>query len=128
MKAALETAAALPTKGRRIAVLGDMLELGAAAERYHRELGEFAAECELDFLICVGPGGATIAEAAVTAGHPKARVARYRDSGTLAAQIRRFLNEGDLVLLKASRGVRLEAVAKAIAAPPVAAVRRGAAS
>jgi len=128
MKAALETAAALPTKGRRIAVLGDMLELGAAADRYHKELGEFAARCELDFLICVGPGGATIAEAAVAAGHPKARVARYRDSGTLAAQIRRFLNEGDLVLLKASRGVRLEAVANAIAAPPATAVRRGAAS
>jgi UDP-N-acetylmuramoyl-tripeptide--D-alanyl-D-alanine ligase len=128
MKAALETAAALPTSGRRIAVLGDMLELGAAAERYHKELGEFAAGCGLDFLICVGPGGATIADAAVAAGQPKGHVARYRDSGTLAAQIRRFLNEGDLVLLKASRGVRLEAVATAIAAPPATAVRRGAAS
>jgi UDP-N-acetylmuramoyl-tripeptide--D-alanyl-D-alanine ligase len=116
MKAALETVAALPTTGRRVAVLGDMLELGAAAERYHRELGEFAAGCKLDLLVCVGAGGATIADCAVAAGQPAATVARYRDSGTLAARIQRVLREGDLVLLKASRGVRLEAVANAIAA------------
>jgi UDP-N-acetylmuramoyl-tripeptide--D-alanyl-D-alanine ligase len=128
MKAALETAAALPAKGRRIAVLGDMLELGAAAERYHKELGEFAAGCGLDFLICVGAGGAIIADAAVAAGQPAAKVARYRDSGTLAARIRRLLQAGDLVLLKASRGVRLEAVANALAAPRATVLRRSAAS
>jgi UDP-N-acetylmuramoyl-tripeptide--D-alanyl-D-alanine ligase len=128
MKAALETVAALPSPGRRIAVLGDMLELGAATERYHKELGEFAAGCGLDYLICVGAGGAVIAESALAAGQPAATVARYRDSATLAAEIRHFLQDGDLVLLKGSRGVRLEAVANAIAAPQVAAVRRVAAS
>ena len=129
MKAALETAAALPAAGRRIAVLGDMLELGTASERYHRELGEFAAGCRLDYLVCVGPGGAVMAEAAVAAGQPAGRVARYRDSGTLAARIRAFLQDGDLVLLKASRGVRLEAVAAAITAPHAATpARRVAAS
>jgi UDP-N-acetylmuramoyl-tripeptide--D-alanyl-D-alanine ligase len=128
MKAALETVAALPSPGRRIAVLGDMLELGAATERYHKELGEFAAGCGLDFLVCVGAGGAVIAESALAAGQPAATVARYRDSATLAAEIRHFLQDGDLVLLKGSRGVRLEAVANAIAAPQVAAVRRVAAS
>jgi UDP-N-acetylmuramoyl-tripeptide--D-alanyl-D-alanine ligase len=105
-----------------------MLELGAASERYHRELGAFAAGCRLDCLICVGAGGATIADAAVAAGQPAATVARYRDSGTLAARIRNVVRDGDLVLLKASRGVRLEAVAGAIAAPPAAPLRRVAAS
>jgi len=55
-------------------------------------------------------------------------VAHFRDSGTLASQIRTFLRDGDLVLLKASRGVRLEAVASAIAAPRAAPRRRAAAS
>ena len=128
MKAALETVAALPAAGRRVAVLGDMLELGAASERYHRELGEFAAGCRLDDIICVGAGGATIADAAVAAGHPAERVRHFRDSGTLASHIRRFLRDGDLVLLKASRGVRLEAVAGAIAAPQATPLRRVAAS
>jgi UDP-N-acetylmuramoyl-tripeptide--D-alanyl-D-alanine ligase len=128
MKAALETVAALPASGRRIAVLGDMLELGAASDRYHRELGEFAAGCDLDYLVCVGPGGATIAAAAIAAGQPKGTVARYRDSATLSGRIRHLLQDGDLVLLKGSRGVRLEAVANAIAAPHGSAVRRSAAS
>ena len=127
MKAALETVVALPTSGRRVAVLGDMLELGPSSERYHRELGEFAAGLRLDLLVCVGPGGATIADAAVAAGQPAARTARYRDSGTLAADIRHVIQSGDFVLLKASRGMRLEAVANAIAAPQQA-VRRVAAS
>ena len=128
MMAALETVAVLPTTGRRIAVLGDMLELGPSSDRYHKELGEFAAGCHLDYLICVGQGGATIAEAAIAAGQPAAFVARYRDSATLSAGIRRLIREGDLVLLKASRGVRLEAVANALAAPQFAALRRVAAS
>jgi UDP-N-acetylmuramoyl-tripeptide--D-alanyl-D-alanine ligase len=123
MKAALETIAALPAQGRRVAVLGDMLELGAATERYHREIGAFAAGCGLDSLVCVGEWGGTIADAAVAAGQPEETVRRYRDSATTAQDARRLVQEGDLVLLKASRGVRLEAVATALLAPQ-AAVRR----
>lgn len=128
MKAALETVVALPARGRKVAVLGDMLELGDATERYHREIGEFAASCKLDQLICVGAWGKTIAEAAVAAGQPKATVTRYRDSATTAERIRQHLRESDLVLLKASRGVRLEAVANALLAAPAVARRHAAAS
>src|SRR3954469_23451102 len=102
MKAALETVVALPSPGRKIAVLGDMLELGEASERYHREIGESAASCKLDQLVCVGTWGRVIADAAVAAGQAKATVTRYRDSGTTAENIRHHLREGDLVLLKAS--------------------------
>jgi UDP-N-acetylmuramoyl-tripeptide--D-alanyl-D-alanine ligase len=128
MRAALETLAALPARGRKIAVLGDMLELGAATERYHREIGEYAASCGLDQLVCVGEWGRTIADAAVAAGQPKATVTRYRDSATTARDIRHHLRENDLVLLKASRGVRLEAVANALLAEPPATRRQAAAS
>jgi len=129
MRAALETVAALPVpdNGRRVAVLGDMLELGDATERYHREIGEFAAGCGLDVLICVGASGEWIAEAAVAAGQHPATVRRYRDSATIAADIRHYVRENDLVLLKASRGVRLEAVAHALLTPqqtPAALFRR----
>jgi UDP-N-acetylmuramoyl-tripeptide--D-alanyl-D-alanine ligase len=130
MRAALETVVALRTGGRKVAVLGDMLELGEASERYHREIGGFAASCKLDQLVCVGTWGRVIADAAVAAGQPKATVTRYRDSGTTAENIRHHLREGDLLLLKASRGVRLEAVANALLAeqPATHARRRAAAS
>ena len=128
MRAALETVVALPSQGRKVAVLGDMLELGDATERYHREIGEFAASCKLDQLICVGTWGKVIADAAVAAGQVKSTVIRYRDSGTTAENVGHHLREGDLVLLKASRGVRLEAVAGALLAAPAAAARRAAAS
>ena len=118
MKAALETIKALPAQGRRVAVLGDMLELGAATERYHKEIGEFAATCGLDALVCVGEWGETIADAAVAAGQPEASVIRFRDSATTAQEARRLVEQGDLILLKASRGVRLEAVASALLTPP----------
>src|SRR6185436_11109474 len=64
MRAALETIASLPKTGRRIAVLGDMLELGESGPRHHREIGEFAATCGIDLLVCVGEGGSQIAEGA----------------------------------------------------------------
>src|SRR5207302_8397356 len=54
MRAALETIAALPTRGRRIVVVADMLELGQSSDRYHREIGQVAAECKFDLLACVG--------------------------------------------------------------------------
>lgn len=128
MRAALETVVALPAQGRKIAVLGDMLELGDATERYHREIGEFVATCKLDQVVCVGEWGRTIADAAVAAGQPRATVTRYRDSATTAEDLRHHLHDGDLILLKASRSVRLEAVASALLDEQPAARRRAVAS
>jgi UDP-N-acetylmuramoyl-tripeptide--D-alanyl-D-alanine ligase len=116
MRAALETIAGLAVRdpGRRIAVLGDMLELGASSERYHRELGEFAVKCNLDVLACVGPGGETIAQAAEHAGMAIGAICRFKDSESAAREVPAWLRSGDLVLLKASRSMRLERVAEAI--------------
>ncbi len=116
MRAAIDTLAALASGGRRIAVLGEMRELGRSSERYHREIGAFAAtDGKLDLLACVGPGGAMIADSAIAAGFPVDRIRRFIDSADAASQLPTLLNEGDLVLLKASRGVRLEQVASGIA-------------
>ncbi len=115
MKAALETLAALPAHGRRVAVLGEMRELGAHSEQYHREIGAFTAGTgKIDLLICVGPAGEWIADAAIAAGFAAKAVAQFRDSIAAAAAIDELLLPGDLILLKASRGVRLETVATAI--------------
>jgi UDP-N-acetylmuramoyl-tripeptide--D-alanyl-D-alanine ligase len=116
MKAALLTFAAMPARGRKIAVLGDMREMGTHSPELHRQMGSFVGrEILPDLLICVGTEARIIAQAAVDAGLPAARVRHFANSdsaGILAAEI----SSGDLVLLKASRFIKLERVAKAIAA------------
>src|SRR5436190_18334860 len=77
MRAALETIAGLQPRGRRIAVLGDMKELGPAGERYHREIGEYAATCKLEVLACVGKLAAGIAQGAERAGMPLGALCRF---------------------------------------------------
>jgi UDP-N-acetylmuramoyl-tripeptide--D-alanyl-D-alanine ligase len=114
MKAALETVGGLPASGRRVAILGDMRELGNATERYHRELGTFAAQCKFDLLLCVGQEAKLYAEAARAAGMNEEAIHHYGDAKQLAGDIERHLRKDDLVLLKASRGIRLEEVAKVL--------------
>jgi UDP-N-acetylmuramoyl-tripeptide--D-alanyl-D-alanine ligase len=97
----------VPSGRRRIAVLGDMLELGPDEERLHREIGERAAR-SADALVAVGQRGRWIAEAAAGAG--AARVLTAEDADEAAAVVERDLapGPGDLVLLKASRGIGLD--------------------
>jgi UDP-N-acetylmuramoyl-tripeptide--D-alanyl-D-alanine ligase len=114
MKAALETASQLPATGRRFAIVADMLELGETSERFHREVGEFAAGCKFDALVCVGPQATFVKEAALAAGMDPARVTHFADSAAAADEVVRWLHPGDLILLKGSRGMRLEKVADAI--------------
>ncbi|MDB5355643.1 MAG: UDP-N-acetylmuramoyl-tripeptide--D-alanyl-D-alanine ligase [Phycisphaerales bacterium] len=127
MAAAIETAAALEAHGRRIGVLGDMRELGRSSDRYHREIGQFAAaNGRFDLLMCVGKQAKLIAEAAILAGFPENAVRRFEDAKSAATAFPDTLREGDLVLLKASRGVRLEEVAIAIAKRAAEAARKAA--
>ena len=116
MRAALDTATVLPTGGRRIAVLGDMRELGPSSERYHREIGDLAGRSGFAMLAFVGQDAKWMADAAEAAGMPTKNVFRFDDSGTAAEHLPGMVHEGDLVLVKASRGIKLEVVAKALAA------------
>jgi UDP-N-acetylmuramoyl-tripeptide--D-alanyl-D-alanine ligase len=115
MAAALRTLAELPAAGRRIAVLGDMRELGPASADLHRELGRVAAGHPLDELICVGEQSRLVAAAAQAAGLDASKIVHMPDSSAAAATLPEQLRDGDLVLLKGSRGIRLERVAEAIA-------------
>ena len=124
VRAAIETATALPHAGRRVAVLGDMRELGATSEKYHREAGDAAGRAGFALLACVGTDARWIADGAEAAGMPADRVLRFPDAATAAERLPALVRPGDLVLLKASRGIRLEAVADALAADPDAPPRK----
>jgi UDP-N-acetylmuramoyl-tripeptide--D-alanyl-D-alanine ligase len=119
MKAALRTLMELDSDGRRIAVLGEMGELGAESERGHREVGEAAATLRIDELIAVGSNGAAIARAAEKAGLKKSIAV---DSHEQAAELlEKNAVPGDLVLIKGSRSARMERVLEEFAKRPRAA-------
>ena len=108
MVAALRTLRDLPCRGRRVAVLGDMAELGAHAESAHEEVGRQAAELGVGQLFAVGQMAPVIARAARSAGLN--RVLEFADVIAAAAAVKSFVKAGDLVLVKASRAMRLERV------------------
>lgn len=114
MTGALETFATMPGATRRIAVLGDMLELGADAEALHRAVGRAAAQGPWQALVCVGPRAAWIADEAVACGYPERQVWRYADAASAASASSAWTCPGDAVLVKASRGMGLERVAAAL--------------
>ena len=104
LEAMVDALAAMPAK-RRIVVAGEMLELGPAGEKMHQAAGQHIAEKKIDVLIGVRGLAQPMVEAAKTKGMQAEFVATPEEAGEwLAGQSR----EGDVVLLKASRGVKLE--------------------
>jgi UDP-N-acetylmuramoyl-tripeptide--D-alanyl-D-alanine ligase len=108
MKAALRTLVELDVDGKRIAVLGEMRELGDESVRGHREVGEAAAQLGVDQLIAIGEMGAAIAEAAQKAGLEKSRA--VRSTSEAAEVLADIAAPGDLVLIKGSRAAQTELV------------------
>ncbi|PYL62054.1 MAG: UDP-N-acetylmuramoyl-tripeptide--D-alanyl-D-alanine ligase [Verrucomicrobia bacterium] len=108
MKAALRTLVELDTDGKRIAVLGEMLELGEESERGHREVGETAAGLKIDKLIAIGDVAAGIADGARNAGLKNTAV--VKSTSEAAELLTEIAQPGDLVLIKGSRGARTEEV------------------
>jgi UDP-N-acetylmuramoyl-tripeptide--D-alanyl-D-alanine ligase len=104
----------VPVGRRRLAVLGDMLELGPEEERLHREIGVAAAE-GLDGLVAVGPRGRWIAEAALAAGLRVVSTAEDADQASAVVERDLAPGVGDLLLVKGSRGVELDRLVDALA-------------
>ena len=104
LMAAVDTLATMPAR-RRIVVAGEMLELGTTGEQLHRECGRYVAGSKLDFLLGVRGLAEPMVEAAREAGMKAEFVATPEEAGEWLA---REAREGDVVLLKASRGVKLE--------------------
>jgi len=109
MTAALEAVAELPA-GRRVAVLGEMLELGEMSATAHHDVGRLAAVLGFDRVIAVGPGAALIADGAGDVGQA------VPDVDVAVSTLSAWLTGSDVVLVKASRGCRLERVVAALLA------------
>jgi UDP-N-acetylmuramoyl-tripeptide--D-alanyl-D-alanine ligase len=112
MAAALVTLHEMPCKGRKVAVLGDMAELGDQSEAAHEEVGRHAAELGVGQLFAVGKHAAQLARGARQAGLN--RVFEFAEVESAAQAVKLFLKSGDLLLIKASRSTRLERVAEVL--------------
>ena len=108
MKAALHTLVELDADGQRIAILGEMHELGDESERGHREVGETAAALKIDQLIAIGNAAAAIADGARHAGLRKTTV--VSSTSEAAELLNEIAGPGDLILIKGSRAARTEEV------------------
>lgn len=110
MEAALVTLAALAAGGRTVAVLGDMLELGGSAVEAHRAIGAAAARLGVNLLITIGALAKHIAAGAIASGMPDDRVREAQSHAEAAALLKELTRPGDIVLLKGSRGMRMEKI------------------
>ncbi len=105
--------------GRKIAVLGDMLELGHETEQAHRQVGEIAAQC-VDLLVTFGPRASFIADAAQQHGLTAQQVHVVRDDHRAVEGIlQNWLTPGDIMLIKGSQSTRMEMVVKMLMAEPL---------
>lgn len=116
VRAALETLASMPAH-RKIAVLGDMRELGDYSEKAHRAIGLQAARCA-DTIISVGVHAKYIAEEAIASSFDPSKVSLFPDAAAAARVLKTLTREGDLVLVKGSQSMRMERVVEALMAHP----------
>jgi len=115
LAAALKGLGAFPAS-RRVAVLGDMLELGDGGPGYHRAAGRQVVEFGWDLLVAVGPLAGLIAEGAREAGLEGRRIFVYPSAGAAAPDLSGLILGGNLVLVKGSRGGRLDQLADRLTA------------
>jgi UDP-N-acetylmuramoyl-tripeptide--D-alanyl-D-alanine ligase len=110
LKAAIELFRSYPPKGRKILVLGDMLELGPQANAFHREAGQQIAGYAFDLVLTVGQLAGRFAEEAVVSGFSKDRIKTFATSSEAGIFLKDKLQSQDTVLLKGSRGMKMEKV------------------
>lgn len=113
MRAALRVLANLKGFERKIAVLGDMLELGSHETEFHREIGAVIRPDECDYLFTYGPLAKHIAAEAAKK-MPRDRIRAYLDKDLMIRELMKLVSSGDVVLVKASRGMKLEEVVEAL--------------
>jgi UDP-N-acetylmuramoyl-tripeptide--D-alanyl-D-alanine ligase len=117
MKSGLETLSILATPGTKIAVLGDMLELGQYAEKAHEEAGAHAGKA-CDMLIVLGEHAQIVAEGAQRAGLPAEHIHSVDNTEEASSLLSHKLTVGDIIFIKGSQGMRMERIVKALMAHP----------
>ena len=116
MKAALSMFCAMNVSGKRVAVLGDMGELGSFAEACHRSVGAFLAPLPVDRLLCIGGLSHLIADEALRNGYPESATACFATREAALTYLESILAPGDVVLCKASHSMELDKIAKELTA------------
>ena len=109
MKASISVLSEIETEGKKIAVLGDMFELGENSEAYHYEVGRFLADKDVDELVVVGEQSLAIRRAVEESGS-KIRCYSFKDNGEVVLYLLSVLNPEDIVLVKGSNGMNLKEV------------------
>jgi UDP-N-acetylmuramoyl-tripeptide--D-alanyl-D-alanine ligase len=99
---------------RRILALGDMLELGEMATTAHRSLGQYIGRAGIDLLYACGEFGGEVVDGAIESGMQAERAYRCEDTEEIAASLKYILRDGDILLVKGSRGMRMERVIELI--------------
>lgn len=112
MKASIETFREV-SSNRKVGILADMLELGDISELSHKEIGNIAAQV-MDVLVCIGKEARFIGLGAEEAGFDKANIYYYENNEQAIEKINSILKPGDKILMKGSRGMKLEEVAEII--------------
>lgn len=114
MKSGLEVLALTAGKGKKTACLADMLELGEISEEAHKAVGRLVAEYKTDRLITVGTMAHYIARGAEEAGMPSENIFEFENNEEATKNLPNVLENGDIILVKGSRGMKLEEIADAI--------------
>ena len=114
MEMALETLVEAKGKGRAIAVLGDMLELGKFSEEAHQRIGQKAGDLSIDFLLAMGEKAPLVMESAIRQGLPVEKARIVENHSEAVSVLRQIIQKGDWILIKGSRGMAMEKIVEGL--------------
>jgi UDP-N-acetylmuramoyl-tripeptide--D-alanyl-D-alanine ligase len=115
MELALETLAEAKGKGRAIAVLGDMLELGSFTKEAHEQIGKKVSELSIDFVLALGEEASTIVHSAIHHGFPMKSARVVESHSEAVSLLREMIQNGDWILVKGSRRMAMEKIVEGLA-------------
>jgi UDP-N-acetylmuramoyl-tripeptide--D-alanyl-D-alanine ligase len=115
MELALETLVEAKGKGRAIAVLGDMLELGSLTEEAHEQIGKKVSELSIDFLLALGEKAPLVVGSAIRHGLPMERARVLESHSEAISLLRQMIQNGDWILVKGSRRMAMEKIVEGLA-------------
>ncbi len=111
---AIESLVSIKNEGQKIAILGDMLEIGRFSTSEHKKIGQIIAREKIDILITVGLRSQSTAEQAIDSGMAQKRVFHFDNSEKAVEKAREYLDKGNLILIKGSQGIRMEKITRAL--------------
>ncbi len=114
MQAAINVLEELSAKSRGIAVLGDMLEMGDMEKELHYSVGSFIKDRKIDFLITVGYASKNITQAVLDSGNNSIKTCHFENNNDALNYIESIVNQGDYILIKGSRGMKMEQIAEGL--------------